>query len=156
MPPCQVCAQTATSRCSRCRSAYFCSPACQSSAWSTHKGICKRLATSTPVGASSEAAVVLIIGELKNNFHSRHADLLSELQRRSTVVIAQDVTVAMAGLDLQPQAVILADDGILQREWQSVLMRSIDMSKTKGCRLVLGADCAAMGKLGYSYHEPSS
>ena len=139
--------------------ANFCSSACQSAAWPTHKGVCGRLATTSPVPLGSSGApppVILIIGELKNNFYSRHQDLLYELHRRSVVVIARSVQVSMAGLDLRPQAVLLADEKIMQYGWHSVLMRVADLSRTQGCRLVIGADYAGQGTPSRVTHSASS
>ncbi|CAJ1404436.1 unnamed protein product [Effrenium voratum] len=39
--PCKVCRAPAVARCSRCQSAVYCSPDCQRSDWTAHKGRCK-------------------------------------------------------------------------------------------------------------------
>jgi hypothetical protein len=40
-PKCGKCGSAATSRCSKCKTEWYCGRACQVKAWSEHKGICQ-------------------------------------------------------------------------------------------------------------------
>ena len=44
-PVCAQCGKLANSRCSRCKSEWYCSKECQIKRWKEHKNICKTLAT---------------------------------------------------------------------------------------------------------------
>jgi hypothetical protein len=39
-PKCVVCGKATDTKCSRCKKAYFCSPACQKENWKYHKAVC--------------------------------------------------------------------------------------------------------------------
>jgi hypoxia-inducible factor (prolyl hydroxylase) len=39
---CRLCGTLSTARCGRCRRVYYCSPAHQSSDWTSHKAACAR------------------------------------------------------------------------------------------------------------------
>ena len=40
-PKCAVCGDTATQRCSKCKSVWYCTRECQLSHWKEHKALCK-------------------------------------------------------------------------------------------------------------------
>ena len=57
MPPplCGACGEPALQACSRCKSVYYCAPACQARDWSKHKGACRTAVAGAMDGASSAA-----------------------------------------------------------------------------------------------------
>ena len=53
---CRVCGKAALLTCSRCKTVFYCAPACQSRDWSKHKGSCVAAAVGGPDAVSSTAA----------------------------------------------------------------------------------------------------
>ena len=90
--------------------------------------------------------VVLVIGQeetvgMQVGFE-HNITFLGELQRRSAPVWCGTPEIAMAGLDVKPQAVMLADGLILSNvAWKRVFGRAIEMMK-QGMRLILGLNFA--------------
>ena len=46
---CYVCGRSAPNQCSKCKTIYYCSRACQSADWCTHKAECKQLCYGGPI-----------------------------------------------------------------------------------------------------------
>jgi hypothetical protein len=75
---CALCGKNATTRCSRCASASYCSRECQVSHWAAHKAICKQSMKESKMGTKE---ALLQLGSAKGSLKSASGSIFSVKMR---------------------------------------------------------------------------